>query len=84
MKDNIKHCHEIDIFFEGLNIVIRTFCECADGFQALSKVFHYSIVFRIRIRIRMFLGLPDPHADPLDKTTDLVPDPDPSLFSEKC
>ncbi len=33
---------------------------------------------RIR-RIRMFLGLPDPDLDPLDRGTD--PDPDPSLFS---
>ncbi len=27
-------------------------------------------VLRIRIRIRMFLGLPDPHAGPLDRGTD--------------
>ncbi len=30
-------------FLEGLNILISTFCECADGFQCLSKAFHYSI-----------------------------------------
>jgi hypothetical protein len=26
-------------FFEGLNILISTFCVCADGFQGLSKLF---------------------------------------------
>ncbi len=28
------------IFFEGLNILICTFCVCADGFQCPSKAFH--------------------------------------------
>jgi hypothetical protein len=31
--------HEMDIFFEGLNILISTSCVCADGFQGLSKAF---------------------------------------------
>jgi hypothetical protein len=35
--------HEMYIFFEGLNIFISTFCVCADGFQGLSKDFHYPI-----------------------------------------
>jgi hypothetical protein len=30
-------------FFGGLNFMICTFCLCADGFQALSKAFHYPI-----------------------------------------
>jgi hypothetical protein len=30
-------------FFEGLNILISTFCACADGFQGLPKAFHYPI-----------------------------------------
>jgi hypothetical protein len=30
-------------FFEGLNILISTFSVCADGFQDLSKAFHYRI-----------------------------------------
>jgi hypothetical protein len=33
--------HEMNSFFEGLNILISTFCVCADGFQGLSKAFHY-------------------------------------------
>jgi hypothetical protein len=32
-------------FFEGPNILISTFCECADGFQGLPKAFHYPIEF---------------------------------------
>ena len=28
-----------EYFFEGLNILINTFCVCADGFQDLSKEF---------------------------------------------
>jgi hypothetical protein len=28
---------------EGLNILISTFCICADGFQGLSKAFRYPI-----------------------------------------
>jgi hypothetical protein len=36
-------CPEMDIFFEGLNIVTSTFCVCADDFQGLSKAFHYPI-----------------------------------------
>jgi hypothetical protein len=34
-------CHEMDILFKGLNILISIFCVCADGFQGLSKAFHY-------------------------------------------
>ncbi len=30
-------------FFEGINILISTFCVCADGFQGISKAFHYPI-----------------------------------------
>ncbi len=32
-------CHEMDIFFNGLNILISTFRVCADGFQGFSKVY---------------------------------------------
>jgi hypothetical protein len=38
-------CHEIEIVFEGLYILIITFCVCADGFQGLSKAFHYPLQF---------------------------------------
>ncbi len=39
-------CHEIDMIFKGLNILISTFCVCAAGFQGLSKFFllPYTIV----------------------------------------
>ncbi len=30
-------------FFEDLNILISTFCVCADGFKGLFKSFHYPI-----------------------------------------
>jgi hypothetical protein len=30
-------------FFQGLNILIVTFCVCADGFQGISKAFHYPV-----------------------------------------
>jgi hypothetical protein len=33
-------CHEMDIFFEGLNIFISIFRVCADEFEGLSKAFH--------------------------------------------
>ncbi len=33
-------CQEMDILFEGLNTI---FCVCADGFQGLSKAFHYPL-----------------------------------------
>ncbi len=36
----------------------------------------------LQCRIRIFLGLPDPHPDPLVTSTD-DPDPYPSLFSRK-
>jgi hypothetical protein len=44
-----KHClkgqrREMFILFEGLNILISTFYVCADGFQGLSKAFHYTII----------------------------------------
>ncbi len=35
--------NEMDNFFEGLNILISTFCVCGDGFQGLSKAFHYTL-----------------------------------------
>jgi hypothetical protein len=38
-----EECDEMDIFFEGLSILISTFCVCADGFQGLSIAFHYPI-----------------------------------------
>ncbi len=34
-------------FFEGLNILIRIFCVCADGFQGLPKAFHYPYNFLV-------------------------------------
>jgi hypothetical protein len=36
-------CHEMDIFLEGLNILISAFYVCADGFQCISKAFHYPV-----------------------------------------
>jgi hypothetical protein len=30
-------------FFEGLNILISTFCVCADSFQGILKASHYPI-----------------------------------------
>jgi hypothetical protein len=38
-------CHEMDIFFKRSKHFNRycTFCEGADGFQCLSKAFHYPI-----------------------------------------
>jgi len=35
------HCHEINILFESLNILICTFCACAYGFQRLSKAYQF-------------------------------------------
>jgi hypothetical protein len=32
-------------FFEGLIVLLRTFWVCADGFQGLSKAFHYPLQF---------------------------------------
>jgi hypothetical protein len=40
-----RQCNEMDIFGEGLKILISAFCVCADGFQGLSKAFHYPIQF---------------------------------------
>jgi hypothetical protein len=31
-------------FFEGLNLLVCTFCVCADDFQCLSNAFHYTII----------------------------------------
>jgi hypothetical protein len=33
----------VGYLFEGLNILISTVCVCADGFQGLSKAFHYPV-----------------------------------------
>jgi hypothetical protein len=30
-------------FFKGLNILVSTFCVCADAFQGRSKAFHYPL-----------------------------------------
>ncbi len=41
---NLKgQCHETDILFEGLNILISTFCVCADSFQGILKAFQHSL-----------------------------------------
>jgi hypothetical protein len=45
----------------------------------LAKNCRYSKCQLYSIRIRMFLGLPDPHPDLLVTSTDLDPAPDPSL-----
>jgi hypothetical protein len=37
-----RQCHEMDIFCDGLNILINTFCVCANG---LLKDFHYFTQF---------------------------------------
>ncbi len=36
-------------FYEGLNISISTFCVCDDGFQGLSKAFHYPIQLLLQL-----------------------------------
>ncbi len=36
-------CHEMDIFVEGPNILISTFCVCAGGFLGLSKAFAFQV-----------------------------------------
>jgi hypothetical protein len=36
-------CHVMDILFEGLNILMSTFCVCAGRFQGHSNAFHYPI-----------------------------------------
>jgi hypothetical protein len=37
-------CHRwILLYFKGLNILISTFCVCADGLLGISKAFHYPI-----------------------------------------
>ncbi len=38
-----EQCHAMEIFFEGLNILISTFCVCADDFQDLPKAFNYPV-----------------------------------------
>jgi hypothetical protein len=44
MKYNLfKGVSRDGYYFEGLNILISTFCVCADGFQGISKAFHYPI-----------------------------------------
>jgi hypothetical protein len=43
LRDSKGQWHEKDIIFEGLNILISTFSVCADGFQGLSKAFHYHV-----------------------------------------
>ncbi len=38
--------HEMDIFFKGLNILIITFCVCAESFQGLSyTIMHFLFAF---------------------------------------
>ncbi len=32
-----------EYFLESLNILIITFCVCADGFKGLSKALHFSL-----------------------------------------
>ncbi len=36
-------CHEVNIFLEGRDILINTFCVFTHSFQGLLKAFHYSI-----------------------------------------
>jgi hypothetical protein len=38
----------MDIFLGSLNILISTFCLCADGFQGLSKAFALPYLLFIR------------------------------------
>ncbi len=49
-------CHEMDIFFDGLNISISTCCVCDDGFQGLLKAFHYPIqLLTVYLLLRIYL-----------------------------
>jgi hypothetical protein len=61
---------------EGGGIALVTSLE-----ELTTVLLYVGPVFGIRIRrLRMFLILPDP--DPLVRG--MAPDPDPSLFSERC
>jgi hypothetical protein len=46
-------------FFEGLNISISTFCVCDDGFQGLSKDFHYPIQILLQLLFASLKTLPN-------------------------
>ncbi len=52
-RNSLKgQCHEMDIFFEGL--LISTSCVCVDGFQGLSKAFHYHTLYNCYLFICFF------------------------------
>jgi hypothetical protein len=61
-----KSCVTYELLFSGLDTVHT-------GNVSVDRVVPYPLVPVLRIRIRMFLGLPDP--DPLVRGTDLAPDP---------
>ncbi len=51
-KPNIKGTVSRDgYFFEGLNILISSFCVCAEGFQDLSQSFHYHLALLLVLKM---------------------------------
>jgi hypothetical protein len=57
-------CHEMG-FFEGLKILISTFCVCVDGYQGLSKSFQFSLpytnikfLFAVKMLTKTLLRVP--------------------------
>ncbi len=55
-QSNVKGTGPRDgYFFESLNILISTFCVCADGFQGLSKAFHYPVQLLFELDISLDL-----------------------------
>ncbi len=53
------------------------FALVANAMQVVLRLYLLMPVFRIRIRIHVFLGLPDPNSDPIVRGMD--PHPDPAL-----
>jgi hypothetical protein len=94
-----KHFHQSKIPYFQLKPVRRyaKLCVIYDTCAAIKKKFfpkftHGTVgdivrtqhpVFRIRIQIRKFQDLPDPHPDPYRYFICTAPDPDPSINKQK-
>ncbi len=51
-----RRCHELDISFDCLSILISPFCVCADGFQGPSKAF-YTVLYNYNLFLLSVLKL---------------------------
>jgi hypothetical protein len=80
LSQNLSNILICCLVFKGRNLIFIRWDPENSSTRRSTKLIFFFLPSVLGIRIRMFLGLPDPDADLLVTGMDPAPDPNPSLF----